>query len=142
MPSNLRLVRIPSLVVLACLALVALAVAETGAAASPTVRATRACAPTKKEPHYLPDDSGYFTSNIKLTKVTCTYARKFIVAYWRCRTNSGKNPAHRGCSRKVQKFSCTERKGQSIPTQFNATVTCRRGGTQRIVHSYQQNLGE
>jgi hypothetical protein len=137
MPSNLRFPRIPALAVLALVALTLAAV--TSASAKPVSRATRTCSPPKKgELAYLPDGSGYFSSSIKLTKVSCAYGRKFVVSYWRCRTKSGKNPAGR-CTTKVQGFKCTEKRN-TIPTEIDATVTCRRGGTQRIVHSYQQNI--
>lgn len=141
MPSNLRSIRIPTLAVLALVALTLAAVNSAGASASVT-RAAKTCSPpTKDGLAYLPDSSGYFTSAIKLTKVSCAYGRKFVVAYWRCRTKSGKNPAGK-CTSKVQGFSCKEKAGPRTDVELNATVTCRRGGTQRIVHSYQQNLDE
>ncbi len=140
MPSNLRFIRIPTLAVLALVALTLAAV--TTASAKPVARATKTCSPPIKNGlAYLPDSSGYFTSAIKLRKVSCAYARKFVVSYWRCRTKSGKHPAGR-CTTKVKGFSCKEKAGPRTDVELNATVTCRRGGTQRIVHSYQQNLDE
>jgi hypothetical protein len=131
MSPHLRTLRIPMLAAMACLALAALAVAQSGAAAAPIQRAVRSCAPPKYP------GAGYFTGKIRATNVTCTYAKSFVLAYYKCRTHSGHNPAGR-CRVKVKRFSCTETRN-TIPTEIDARVTCRRG-TQRIVHTYQQNL--
>ena len=48
--------------------------------------------------------------------------------------------------KKVSGFKCTEGKRSANgvigkdATEFDARVTCTRGGTQRIVHTYQQTL--
>ena len=131
MSPQLRLTRLPMLAVLACLALAALVVAESGAAATPIQRATRSCTPPKYP------GAGYFTGKIKATGVTCTYAKSFVLAYYKCRTNSGRNPAGR-CRTRVREFRCTEVR-ETIPTEIDARVTCKRG-TQKIVHTYQQNI--
>jgi hypothetical protein len=117
------------LAVLACLALTALVVAESVAAA-PIQRATRSCTPPKYP------GAGYFTGKIKATGVTCTYAKSFVLAHYKCRTNSGRNPA--GRCRSVRQFRCSEVR-ESIPTEIDARVTCKRG-TQKIVFTYQQNI--
>ena len=130
MSPQLRLTRIPMLAVLACLALTAFVVAESSAATQ-IQRATRSCTPPKYP------GAGYFTGKIRATGVTCTYAKSFVLSYYRCRTNSGRNPAGR-CRTRVREFRCTEVR-ETIPTEIDARVTCRRG-TQKIVHTYQQNL--
>jgi hypothetical protein len=131
MSPKLRPIRIPLLAVLACLALAALAVAESGAV-TPIQRSARSCTP----PRY--PGSGYFTGKIRATNVTCAYAKKFVVAYYRCRTRSGKTLAGR-CRSRVQGFKCVEHPRNQIDTEIDARVTCKRG-VQRIVHTYQQNL--
>lgn len=131
MSPNLRLIRTPMLAVLACLALAALAVAESAAAASPVLRAARSCTPPKYP------GSGYFTGKIRVTNISCSYAKRFVVAYYKCRTNGGRSPAGR-CRKRVYNFRCSERRN-TIPTEINGRVTCIRG-TQRIVHTYQQNI--
>ena len=130
MSPQLRLTRIPMLAVLACLALTALVIAESVAAA-PIQRATRSCTPPKYP------GAGYFTGKIRATGVTCRYAKSFVLAYYKCRTNSGRNPAGR-CRTRVREFRCTEVR-ETIPTEIDARVTCKRG-TQKIVHTYQQNI--
>lgn len=128
MSPNLRLI-IPTLAVLACVVLTAAAVAVV-ATARPTARGK-----TCKAPKY--PGAGYFTDKIRVTNVSCAYGKKFVVAYYKCRTRSGRSPGGR-CRTRVQGFKCTENR-KSIPTEIDARVTCRRV-TQRIVHSYQQNL--
>jgi hypothetical protein len=130
MSSNHRLTRIPTLAVLACVVLTASAVGA-AATASPIVRRSATCMPPKYP------GSGYFTDKIRVTNVSCAYGKKFAVAYYKCRTRSGRSPGGR-CRTRVQGFKCTENR-KSIPTEIDARVTCRRV-TQRIVHSYQQNL--
>ncbi len=137
MPSYIRPLRIPTLAVLSCLALAALAVGQSAATANVVPRATRSCNP----PSYPGAKGGYF-NEIRATSITCTYAKKFVVTYWRCRTRSGDSPSGR-CTRRVNNFSCREgtRKYAGAGNSkaiFYATVTCRRGGTQRIVHTYQE----
>src|SRR5204862_6235389 len=107
--------RLPMLARLACLALAARVVAESGAAASPIQRATRSCAAPKYP------GAGYFTGKIKATGVTCTYAKSFVPAYYKCRTNSGRNPAGR-CRTRGREFRSTEVR-ESIPTESDAPVT-------------------
>jgi hypothetical protein len=131
MSLNLRSTRIPTLAVSAGLALTALAVTGGPATASPVQRASQTCTPPKYP------GSGYFTGKIRVTNISCSYGKRFVVAYYKCRTKNGSRPAGR-CVTKVLGFSCTEKR-ESIPTEIDARVTCRRG-TQRIVHTYQQNI--
>jgi len=131
MSLNLRTIRIPTLAVSAGLALTALAVTGGAATASPVQRASQTCNPPKYP------GQGYFTGKIRVTNISCAYGKRFVVAYYKCRTKNGTRPSGR-CTTKVLGFSCTEKR-ESIATEIDARVTCRRG-TQRIVHTYQQNI--
>jgi len=131
MSLNLRTTRIPTLAVSAGIALTALAVTGGAAPASMVQRASRTCTPPK-----YPGE-GYFTGKIRVTNISCTYGKRFVVTYYKCRTRNGTRPAGR-CTTKVLGFHCTERR-ESIATEIDARVTCRRG-TQSIVHTYQQNI--
>jgi hypothetical protein len=93
-----------------------------------TASATRACRP----PDY--PGSGYFTS-LTVKHTTCRTGRKLALAYYRCRTESGR--AGR-CHRRVMRFRCTEERNR-IATEIDARVRCRRG-ERRVTHTYQQNL--
>jgi hypothetical protein len=66
---------------------------------------------------------------------TCATGHKFIRSYYRCRIASGGKKAR--CTRRVLGYSCTEKRSNVIPTQFDARVTCRKGRA-RIVHEYTQ----
>jgi hypothetical protein len=127
MSTNLRTIRLAA-IASACLVLAVCAVPGSAASASPVTRSTATCKPPKYP------GAGYFTELIRVTNVTCTYAKSFVVAYYKCRTRLSLS----GKCRTVRRFSCTERR-VTIPTEIDARVTCRRG-TQRIVHTYQQNL--
>jgi hypothetical protein len=102
--------------------------AATGAAAPAPARAATTCSVPKYP------GSGYFTS-LSVKKVGCATGRKLALRWYACRTQDGGIKGH--CARHVLGFSCTEVR-QSIPTEFDARVTCRRGG-RRIVHTYQQD---
>jgi hypothetical protein len=120
----------PHAVVLAAtalLAMTALGPPATNARTEPVARMAGSCA----VPRY--PGSGYFTS-LTVKGVSCTTGRKLVRAYYRCRTRTGK--AGR-CHSRVLKFRCTERRN-SIPTEIDARVSCRRGA-KRVTHTYQQN---
>ena len=68
--------------------------------------------------------SGYFTGKIRVTNVSCTYAKKFVVAYYKCRIRNG--GADGRCRTRVIDFRCKETRN-SIPTEIDARVTCNRG---------------
>ena len=122
MSPHLRLIRTTVLTVLSCVALATLGAAQGNAA--------KTCTPPKYP------GSGYFTGKIRVTNVSCTYAKKFVVAYYKCRIRNG--GADGRCRTRVMDFRCKETR-TSIPTEIDARVTCNRG-TQRIVHTYQQNI--
>jgi hypothetical protein len=111
----------------ASLAAVPALVAASPAGASPAAQAGKTCTP----PSY--PGSGYFTSlNVKRT--TCRTGKRVALAYYRCRTRHGVSGR---CHSKVLGYRCKERR-QSIPTEIDARVTCRRGKA-TVVHTYQQN---
>ena len=96
-------------------------------AAAPGTASARSCTPPK-----YPGD-GYFTS-LSVSGVSCATGRDVARAYYRCRIKKG----IRGrCTTRVLRFSCSGRR-ESISTQFEARVTCKRG-SRRVVHTYQQN---
>jgi hypothetical protein len=81
----------------------------------------------------IPD--GYVTS-LNVTGVTCATGKKVALAYRSCRLHNGGVTGH--CKSKVLGFTCKEGPRMSIPTEFDARVTCTKG-SERIVHTYQQN---
>jgi hypothetical protein len=111
-----------------CLAVASFGGPTLAAADGPTATASASC----KTPKYPGD--GYFTS-LSVTKTSCKRGREVTLAHYRCRIKKGK--AGR-CTVRVLGYSCTERRN-SIPTEINGKVTCKRS-TAKIVYTYQQNL--
>ncbi|MEA2126709.1 MAG: hypothetical protein QOI80_3491 [Solirubrobacteraceae bacterium] len=104
-----------------CAALCALAVAFPAAASAKSCSA----------PKY--PGSGYFTS-LSVKNTTCKKGRELALAHYHCRTKHGK----KGRCANVLGYHCTEKR-QSIPTELDSRVTCKRGA-KRVVFTYQQNL--
>jgi hypothetical protein len=93
----------------------------------PSTASATACTP----PAY--PGSGYFqTLNTK--HVSCKTGRKVTLAHYRCRIEHGKKGR---CKRKVLGYRCSEDR-QTIPTEIQSRVTCKRGA-RRVVYTYQQN---
>jgi len=113
-------------------------------AAAPSSAATYSCTP----PAY-PGGSGYFigpngaqkfrVSGYSRSKA-CRSGRSLILAYHRCRREKGIKGSCSG--RTINGLKCTERRDPDlqIPTELNASVTCR-SGSKRISYIYQQRLG-
>lgn len=114
-------------VVIAIVAVTAAAWAGSPAGASPVAQAGRTCSAPKYP------GLGYFTS-LTVTGTSCATGSKLAIAYYKCRTRSG--PAGR-CSGSVLGFTCHEQRN-SIPTEIDARVTCKRHGA-TVVHTYQQD---
>jgi hypothetical protein len=62
--------------------------------------------------------------SLKTTKASCTTGKAVVKAFHACATAN--SPKGR-CTKKVKGFSCTERRGAAIPTQFDAKTTCTKG---------------
>ena len=89
--------------------------------------ADKSCAPPKYP------GNGYFTS-LKVHGTTCATGKKVALAWYQCRIKNGKTGR---CHHAVLGFTCSEKR-VTIPTEFDARVTCHRG-TKRVIHTYQQN---
>jgi hypothetical protein len=98
-----------------------------GLVAVPSSAHAATCSPPKYP------GSGYFTS-LKVTHVSCSTGRKFVVSYYKCRTKHGVSGR---CTSRVDGYSCKETR-RSSSVEIDARVTCKRGSRQ-IVHTYQQN---
>ena len=66
--------------------------------------------------------------------MSCRRAKKVVRAYYNCRLDNG---GKRGKCKGVSGYSCSESRS-GIRTQFDARVTCRKGG-KRVKHTYTQN---
>lgn len=149
MTSTHRLIRLWPLAVLACLSLATVSVVASGAVAKSsstkksakkksTKRATRSC----PEMDYPGGKGNGYVHELRATRISCGYAKKFVFRFYRCRTRSsksGRTNKEGRCTRRLSRFKCSERRGLSSAVEFNSTATCRRGKS-RIIISYQQNL--
>jgi hypothetical protein len=122
---QLRAGRMVGLVV-ALMAVLALGISST-AAAAPTASAAASCSAPKYP------GNGYFTS-LKTSGTGCKRGKSVALGHYRCRVKKGRSGR---CSSRVLGYSCRERR-QSIATEFNSRVTCRRGSA-RVVFTFQQN---
>lgn len=105
-----------------------LALAPGAALAGRSAHASSSCRP----PRY--PGSGYFTS-LTVSGTSCSTGRRLAISYYHCRLHHG---AAGRCTSSVEGFRCTEKR-QSIPTEVDGRVTCRRGGA-TVTHSFQQNI--
>jgi hypothetical protein len=66
---------------------------------------------------------------------TCAQGTALVKAYYACRIAHGGKTGK--CPSNVLGYRCTEKRGDAIPTQFDAKVTCTKGSA-RIAHTYTQ----
>jgi hypothetical protein len=113
-----------------CMAALTLALMMAGGsgAASLVAHASGSCSAPKYP------GTGYFSS-LTVTNTSCATGRQVTLAFYHCRLRHG---AAGRCTSGVLGFSCSEVR-QSIPTEVDARVTCRRH-REVVVHTYQQDL--
>ncbi|HYH57600.1 MAG TPA: hypothetical protein VD790_00070 [Thermoleophilaceae bacterium] len=118
-----------TLALTACLLVAGLASAQSSLAAS------KSCAsPARKS-----GLSGGYFSKLRVTNRSCSEGKKVVYAYYECRMRKSSKKA--SCNgRTIRGLRCTEYRDPdlSIPTEFNARVTCK-SGSKKVVHVYQQN---
>jgi hypothetical protein len=124
---NTRLIRPAVAVLLALLCGGALLAPGAGARARPRASAARTCAVPKYP------GLGYFTT-LSVSGTSCSTGDKVAFAYYHCRLQHGRAGT---CHTSILGFSCREQRN-SIPTEIEARVTCRKG-SETVVHTYQQD---
>jgi hypothetical protein len=118
---------------LMALVLAALAASATATAgAAPRVHAARSCHLTRHEQRHL--GAAYITS-LSVRHTSCSNGKAVVRAYHECRKAHGWKGR---CGHRVKGFSCKRHIQDSSPVQYDAKVTCRRGG-KRVTHTYTQN---
>jgi hypothetical protein len=121
------------LVLVAASALVLIAlVAAGGAGASPEVHAAKACHLSTHDQRHL--GASYVTS-LSVRHTSCSNGKAVVRAYQKCRRAHGWKGK---CGHRVKGYSCSRHIQASSPVQYDAKVTCRRGG-KRVTHTYTQN---
>lgn len=100
-------------------------------AALPSAASAASCDLAGKERKLGPT----YVTSLSVSGVSCGTGERVVKAYHRCRFSSGGKKGR--CSKKVSGYSCSEKRGKAIPTQFDARVTCKRG-SKRVTHTYTQ----
>jgi hypothetical protein len=75
-----------------------------------------------------------YVTLLRVKGVSCRTGRRVVRVYYRCRIRAGGRKSR--CHSRVLRFTCGERR-QSISTEFDAEVTCKRGAS-RVWHHYTQ----
>ena len=104
--------------------------AADSSSASTTATAAAKCSLAGKDRKLGPT----YVTSLSTTGVSCATGESVVKAYYRCRVRNGGKKGR--CTSRVQGFSCTETR-ESIPTQFDAKVRCRKGDD-RVNHNYTQ----
>jgi hypothetical protein len=120
------------LVAASALVLIALVAAGGAGAASPQVQAARSCHLSTHDQRHL--GASYVTS-LSVRHTSCSNGKAVVRAYQACRRAHGWKGK---CGHRVKGFSCSRHILDSSPVQYDAKVTCRRGG-KRVTHTYTQN---
>jgi len=80
-----------------------------------------------------PGEKPTYNFTLKHQKTTCATAKKVMKAFHACRSTTSFT-----CTKKLlSRWTCTGRRSSSIPTQFNASFTCK-SGSKRVQSTYQQ----
>lgn len=76
-----------------------------------------------------------YVTALSVSRTSCATGVKLVKAFCKCRV---KNGGRRGyCRSRVLGYKCSERRTNSIRTQYDSSVKCSRGSA-RINHSYTQ----
>jgi len=112
------------------LAVASVAAVAAPAVAAPTAQSAAACRIAGQERKLGPT----YVTRLTVRNTTCARGKDVVRAYYRCRVDNGGRKGR--CTRAVLGYRCTERR-QSIATQFDAQVVCRKGRA-TIRHNYTQ----
>ena len=123
-PMPLAIARRRVFVTCLVIVLLGLAAASPGRGASPAPRAATTC-DVKRDGRKL---GATYVTSLKTTQVSCAKGKQVVRAFNACRKRHG--GADGRCPSRVQGFSCSERRGAAIPTQYSAKVTCKSGARQ------------
>jgi hypothetical protein len=109
----------------------ALAALPTVGAASPVARAAASCSIPHGGEHLGPT---YLTS-LSVTATSCSTGLTVVREYHNCQLKHGGVKAK--CTAKVDGFSCQEKRGPAIATEFFSSVMCT-SGAKHVSYKYSQ----
>lgn len=120
---------------LAALALVVALAAGAMAIGAPIAQsaASTRCTLSEKE-RYPRVTKPTYNMSLTVRGTSCATAKRVMKGFHACRSVTGVR-----CTKKVlRSWTCTGKKSTSIPTQFDASYTCKYG-SRRVAGTYQQN---
>ena len=118
------------LAVAATLGALAVMPAAAQAASGPEAVAAKSCSLSGKTRSLGPT----YTTALSVKHVSCSKGESLVRSYYNCRLDNGGKRARCGG---VSGYSCSERRSNVIRTQFDASVTCKKG-RKVVKHSYTQ----
>lgn len=117
------------LLALAGVLLLAVATPDPAAAKKPKVRT---CDIEDEERDLGPT----YVTKLRVRSTSCRNGERVVKAWYKCRRANG--GADGKCKKRVRGYKCKERRRNEIDTQFDATVSCRKGKYGYIMHRYTQ----
>jgi hypothetical protein len=76
-----------------------------------------------------------YVTSLKVQQVSCAKGKRVVKAFNACRRANGGLKGR--CEKRVLGYRCTEKRGNSIPTQYSAKATCK-SATRTVRFDYTQ----
>jgi hypothetical protein len=76
-----------------------------------------------------------YVTSLKVQQVSCAKAKRVVKAFNACRKANGGVKGR--CEKRVLGYRCTEKRGNSIPTQYSAKAACK-SATRTVRFAYTQ----
>jgi hypothetical protein len=76
-----------------------------------------------------------YVTSLKVQQVSCAKGKSVVKAFNACRRANGGLKGR--CGKRVLGYRCTEKRGNSIPTQYSAKATCKNA-TRTVRFDYTQ----
>ncbi|CAN5458492.1 hypothetical protein BH20ACT17_BH20ACT17_04690 [soil metagenome] len=131
------LARRSSLLLIFAVACFAIAMAVSAQQASSAISYT-SCSYSKSAGKY---GLGMYLKGLKVRGgPTCADGRRFVKAYYNCRTK-GSKPLNGKCTNPPHGYSCTERRTNKTSLTFDGRATCKKG-SKRVIHKFIQQFAQ
>ena len=77
-----------------------------------------------------------YVTKLRVRSTSCSNGERVVKDWYKCRRANG--GADGTCRKRVRGYKCKETRRNEIDTQFDATVSCRKGKYGYIMHRYTQ----
>lgn len=99
-------------------------------AATSTAQASKSCNISGKQRSF----GATYVTALSVRSTSCGKGEGIVRTFHDCRQDLDAD----SCSQKVSGYRCTQKKLATSPLQYDARVTCKKGG-KRVKHTYTQN---